>query len=80
MSVTVHKYWTARIDGRPVPIEAANIAYQGLRVPRGRHIVEVEYRNTLVARAAAVSALVLGAALVAAVMPRRRRLPVESSP
>jgi hypothetical protein len=80
MSVTVHKYWTARIDGRPVPIEAANIAYQGLRVPRGRHIVEVEYRNTLVARAAAVSALVLGGALVAAVMPRRRRLPVESSP
>ena len=80
MSVTVHKYWSARIDGRPVPIETANVAYQGIRVPRGRHVVEVEYRNTLVQKSAAVSALVLAGAFVAAVLPRRRRAAVEFSP
>ncbi|MCM2314750.1 MAG: hypothetical protein NDJ92_06310 [Thermoanaerobaculia bacterium] len=78
MSVTPHKYWTARIDGRAAPIETANVAYQGLRVPRGRHVVEVEYRNTLVQRSAAVSAFVLGGALLAAALPRRRRPAVES--
>ncbi|MGK2858346.1 MAG: hypothetical protein ACSLFQ_14185 [Thermoanaerobaculia bacterium] len=80
MSVTTHKYWTARLDGQPVPIETANVAYQGIRVPAGRHVVEVEYRNTLVRRSAAVSAFVLFGALVAASLPGRRRAAVEFRP
>lgn len=73
MSVTPHKYWSARLDGRPVPIETANVAYQGIRVPAGRHVIEVEYRNMLVVRAAALSAVVLLGLLAAAAAPRRRR-------
>jgi hypothetical protein len=78
MSVTPHKYWSARIDGRIVPIEIANVAYQGVRVPAGRHVVEVEYRNTLVVKAAMLSGAVMLGLLVAALAPRRRRAAVES--
>ncbi|MFA6954775.1 MAG: hypothetical protein WC538_02755 [Thermoanaerobaculia bacterium] len=80
MSVTPHKYWTARLDGRAIPIEAANVAYQGVRVPAGRHVVEVEYRNTLVVRAAKLSATVLLGLLAAAALPRKRRATVEFRP
>ncbi|MBI2214392.1 MAG: hypothetical protein HYU52_12165 [Acidobacteria bacterium] len=77
MSVTPHKYWSARIDGRSVPIEIANVAYQGVRVPAGRHVIEVQYRNTLIVKAAAVSGTVLVGLLIAAFAARGRRATVE---
>ncbi|MDQ6799246.1 MAG: YfhO family protein [Acidobacteriota bacterium] len=48
MSVTPHKYWRITLDGRPVPAIVANIGYQGIVVPAGRHRVEMRYRNELV--------------------------------
>jgi uncharacterized membrane protein YfhO len=75
--VTQHKYWSARLDGRSVPIEAANVAYQGVRVPAGRHVIEVEYRNTLLVRAATLSAIVLIGLIAAAAAPRKRPATVE---
>ncbi|HVT01979.1 MAG TPA: hypothetical protein VHL58_01230 [Thermoanaerobaculia bacterium] len=48
MSVTTHKYWKATLDGRPVPLRVANIGYQGVMIPRGRHVVKMRYRNDLV--------------------------------
>jgi hypothetical protein len=80
MSVTPHKYWTGKLDGHSIPIETANVAYQGVRVPAGRHVVEVEYRNTLVVRAATLSAVVLLGLLAAAAAPRKRRAAVEFRP
>jgi hypothetical protein len=56
MSVTPHKYWRITIDGHEVPAIITNIGYQGVVVPPGRHIVEMRYRNPLVATGAAVSA------------------------
>jgi uncharacterized membrane protein YfhO len=64
MSVTPHKYWRITIDGHDVPAVVANIGYQGVVVPPGRHVVEMRYRNPLVAAGAAVSAATLLALLL----------------
>ena len=68
ITITRHKYWRAAIDGRPAPLMPANIAYQSLSVPPGRHRVEIRYRNPLVGWGAAVTAIGL-----IALIPRRRR-------
>jgi hypothetical protein len=65
MSVTAHKYWQVTIDGVEVPAVITNLAYQGVVVPRGRHVVEMRYRNPLIAAGAAVSAATLLALLFA---------------
>jgi hypothetical protein len=65
-SVTSHKYWTATIDGAAADIVRTNLGYQGIVVPRGRHVVELRYRNPLVLAGGAVSvASLLALALVA---------------
>jgi hypothetical protein len=55
MSVTPHKYWSITIDGQPAPAVVTNIAYQGVVVPGGRHVVEMRYRNPLIAAGGAVT-------------------------
>ncbi|HEY0156972.1 MAG TPA: hypothetical protein VGF28_06725 [Thermoanaerobaculia bacterium] len=65
MSVTAHKYWTVTIDGVEVQPVSTNLAYQGVVVPRGRHVVEMRYRNPLVAAGGAISAATLLALLFA---------------
>jgi hypothetical protein len=65
MSVTFHKYWHATIDGRRVPIVPANMAYQGLFVPPGRHTIALVYRNPLIPAGAAISFCTLVALLLA---------------
>jgi hypothetical protein len=55
VSVTAHKYWTFTIDGVEVPAVVTNVGYQGVVVPRGRHVVEMRYHNPLVAAGAAIS-------------------------
>jgi hypothetical protein len=57
MSVTPHKYWRITIDGTPAPAIVTNIGYQGVAVPAGRHIVEMRYRNPLIALGGAISVL-----------------------
>jgi hypothetical protein len=59
MSVTPHKYWRITIDGREAPSIVTNIGYQGVIVSPGRHVVEMRYRNPLVAAGAALSAATL---------------------
>jgi hypothetical protein len=56
MSVTPHQYWRVTIDGAEATAIVTNIGYQGVVVPaRGRHVVEMRYRNPLIAIGAAVS-------------------------
>jgi uncharacterized membrane protein YfhO len=59
MSVTPHKYWRVTIDGVETEAVGTNVGYQGVAVPAGRHAVEMEYRNPLVAVGAAVSLIAL---------------------
>jgi hypothetical protein len=74
-TVTRQKYWTATIDGHPTPLLAVNVAYQGLVVPAGRHVIEMRYRNPLVIGSAAVSILATAACLAAiAVQASRKRM------
>jgi hypothetical protein len=55
MSVTPHQYWQVTIDGQPAEAVATNIGYQGVAVPAGRHVVEMRYRNPLIAAGGAIS-------------------------
>ncbi|HYK00446.1 MAG TPA: hypothetical protein VE974_01735 [Thermoanaerobaculia bacterium] len=66
MSVTPHKYWLVTIDGVEVPAIVANRGYQGVLVPRGRHVVEMRYHNPLIAAGGAISLAALVAVLFAA--------------
>ena len=68
MSVTAHKYWTTAIDGVEVPSITTNRTYQGIVVPKGRHVVTMRYRNPLIAAGAAISL----AALLALAFASRR--------
>ena len=72
ITITRHKYWRATIDGRAAPLIPANIAYQGLIVPAGRHRVELRYRNPLVLWGGGVSGVTLVAAVIAPIRRRRR--------
>jgi hypothetical protein len=68
MSVTSHKYWRMTIDGRQAGAIVTNIGYQGVIVPPGHHLVEMRYRNPLIAAGAAVSM----AGLLALILALRR--------
>src|SRR5204863_8331603 len=48
ITITRHKYWRATIDGQTAALQPANIAYQSLAVPPGRHHIALRYRNPLV--------------------------------
>jgi len=39
--------WSATVDGKPVPIEKWEIAFQAVRVPAGAHTVEFMYHERL---------------------------------
>ena len=70
--VTRHKYWRATVDGREVPIEPANLAYQAVNVPAGQHVVRWTYRNPLIIWSGLVSAIAWLAITILTL--RRRRL------
>lgn len=39
----IHPGWTATVDGRPVPIYAANLAFKAVQLEPGHHAVEFRY-------------------------------------
>ena len=58
--------WRATVDGVDAPLLRANLAFQAVAVPAGRHQVEMRYRPRSVVIGLIGSALTLAAALVAA--------------
>jgi hypothetical protein len=63
--------WTARVDGRPAPVERWRGAFQSVAVPPGDHRVEFVYLSAALLRGAALSlAAVLG--IVAFTLFQRR--------
>ncbi len=77
VSVTRHKYWRATIDGTPAEIRPANIAFQSIEVPAGRHRVEMRYRNPVVVICAVISLI---SAMALAAVALRSRAPRPPSP
>ena len=76
VSVTRHKYWRATIDGVPAVIRPANVAFQAVAVPRGRHRVAFRYRNPLVVVCGIVS--LISVLTIAAVALRSKGPPPPS--
>ncbi|HEU4523051.1 MAG TPA: YfhO family protein [Thermoanaerobaculia bacterium] len=72
MSVTPHKYWRITVDGAPVRPLVANVGYQGVAVPKGRHRVAMTYRNDLIPIGGAITLASLG--VLAFLASRRRTL------
>jgi hypothetical protein len=64
--------WTARVDGKPVPLVAVDGALMGVFVDAGRHTVSLDYRPKTFLAGGALSAVALLAAGVAVVLPSRR--------
>jgi hypothetical protein len=75
ISITPHKYWRAAIDGRPAPLQVANVGYQALDVPPGRHAIRIEYRNPLIAAGVIVSLLALVAIVAGVALSPRATMP-----
>jgi hypothetical protein len=67
ISVTPHRYWRATIDGRPSPLEVANIGFQRIIVPAGKHTIAMRYANPVIGLSAVISLL----SLIIAVFLRR---------
>ena len=81
ISVTRHKYWKGILDGTPARILPANIAFQSMQIPRGRHHVALRYRNPLIIIFGFLSLFSVAALLAAHFVTehRRRRGDVERS-
>lgn len=65
--------WRVTIDGAPAELVRANVAFRGVAVPAGRHVVELVYRPRSVVVGLVLSAGAwLGAAVLWVVVRRRR--------
>jgi hypothetical protein len=69
--------WSVEVDGKPAPLLRANVLFQGVALPGGRHSVTFSYSPPLLAAGASASlvAVLLGA--LAAIRPRRGTSGVE---
>jgi hypothetical protein len=65
--------WRARVDGRPVPLLRANVAFRAVAVPAGRHVVEMAYRPPAALAGLVVSGITCLALVVAFASPLLRR-------
>jgi hypothetical protein len=72
--ITAFPGWRATVDGRPVPLRRANVAFCAVPLARGEHEVVLEYRPASVRVGLAVSGLSL-VLLVAPLALRRLPLP-----
>jgi hypothetical protein len=67
ISITPHKYWHATIDGASTALHTANIGFQCLSLPPGRHTIHLVYKNPLVGVGITISLLALVAIAIGAV-------------
>src|SRR5207249_73450 len=57
VSQTFYHHWKAYIDGRPVPLLRANLAFQAMVVPAGKHHLKLIYRDSNLVIGAVISVL-----------------------
>ncbi|HVR43894.1 MAG TPA: YfhO family protein [Thermoanaerobaculia bacterium] len=72
-SVTADDQWIATLDGEPVPIRRADLAYQGIEVPAGKHLVELRYSSRILLVSGAISISVLALLIAIACGARLHR-------
>jgi hypothetical protein len=71
---TYYHDWRAEVDGRPVPLLRANIAFQAVQVPAGAHRVRMYYQDRAFELGAALSVCAWVICLVAGLAFWRRGL------
>ena len=64
--------WKAQVDGHPVPIEHANVAFRAVKVPAGRHEVSFTYRPASVRIGELLSAIAALAIALLVFVPTAR--------
>jgi hypothetical protein len=65
--------WKATVDGQAVPLHRANVAFQAVAVPAGRHQVEFKYDDTMFRTGGAISGVALIACPLFWWLARRRK-------
>jgi hypothetical protein len=64
--------WRAYVDGESAPLYYTNVAFRGLKIPAGRHLVRMEFRPRILWAGAAVSLAAWISWLLFWIVPRRR--------
>ena len=72
--------WEATLDGRPVPIQAADALVRAVAWPAGHHVLEMRYRPPEVRAGVAVSLAGLAALVGLVAAPRPHRAPAGNAP
>jgi hypothetical protein len=72
--------WHAKIDGHPAPLLRANVAFQAVQVPGGRHEVHLYYEDRAFVIGAAISICMWVNCFVSFLALRRRDLPPSPAP
>jgi hypothetical protein len=72
---TYYHDWRADIDGQPVPLLRANVAFQAVQVPPGTHRVHLFYRDRAFEIGGAISLCGWAGCLAGWLARRRRELP-----
>ena len=69
---TYYHNWQAEIDGQPTKLLRANIAFQAVEMPAGKHQIHLAYRDRAFEIGAAISGFMWLNCLVSYVAMRRR--------
>jgi hypothetical protein len=77
---TYYHNWRAEIDGQPAPLLRANVAFQAVPVPAGKHQVHLFYHDRAFEIGAAVSICMWVNCVVSLLALRRRALPGTPAP
>jgi hypothetical protein len=64
--------WKASVDGRPVPVRRANVAFRAVAVPEGQHTVRLWYRSPALEIGGAASVATLATVLLGLAWRRAR--------
>ena len=70
---TYYHNWHATVDGQPVPLLRANVAFQAVPVPAGLHRVRLKYVDTAFLWGARISLAAIGLSGVMFMLGDRRR-------
>jgi len=69
---TYHHNWTAAVDGQPARLLRANVAFQAMQMPPGKHQIHLAYRDHAFQVGAALSLVTLLACGIGWIWLRRR--------
>ena len=73
LSVSYQPGWSAFLDGKQVPIIRSNAAFIGLEVPKGDHVLSLQYHTPLLKAGITISAVFIIIFIIMLIISFRRR-------